>query len=180
VGKIKFIIFSKMVYFQCESCVQALKKKQLERHYMVECRGANTFSCLTCYKVFDRVSVKDHISCVSEEEKYQKGDSNYNAKKAIKGAQQVKHVAKKDIKPADYIWKGIRKTTRLVLSDSEHHKMEIGKLVEFLAAVYANKEETNVEEVNTVMLRKHILDKLEDHNKFVIDLSKNTIRYKNI
>jgi hypothetical protein len=167
-----------MVYFQCENCVQALKKKQLERHYSFECRGAQHFSCLTCYKVFDRDTVKAHISCVTEEEKYQKGDSNYNLKKNMNNNKNNAVKAKKDIKPEDYEWKGVRKTCRLVLSDCENSKMEIKKLAEFLAKIYANKNKASLDEVNVDMLRKNILDKLEDSDKFVMDLSKGTIRYK--
>jgi hypothetical protein len=165
-----------MVYFQCEQCVQTFKKKQLEAHYTYQCRGASTFSCLTCFNVFDRTNVKSHISCVSEEEKYQKGDSNYQKKPV--NFPTPKHIGKKDIKPEDYTWKGIRKTTRVVLTDCEHHKQDMKKLVEFLAAIYANKMDVGVDEVNTDMLKKHILDRLVENNKFVVDLSKNTIRYK--
>ena len=165
-----------MVYFQCENCVETLKKKQLERHYTVECRSANSFSCLTCFKVFDRIKVKNHNSCVTEEEKYQKGDSNYSQKK--KNTSQ-KIVGKKDIKPEDYSWKGIRKTCKSVLLDCENHKMEIKLLTEFLAKIYAISKEADLDDVKQDMLRKNLLDKLEDNNKFVIDLSKNTIRYKN-
>jgi hypothetical protein len=155
------------------------KETTREAFFSVECRSAYKFSCLTCYKVFDRESVKAHISCVTEEEKYQKGDANYKTKKTNTQNNGVNaNKAKKDMKPEDYEWKGIRKTCRLVLADCENMKMEIKKFAEFLANIYANKNETSVEDVNADMLKRSILDKLEDNSKFVIDLSKGTIRYK--
>ena len=61
-----------MVYFQCETCVETLKKKQVENHYKHQCKNAHHFRCITCQKVFDRETIKAHTSCISEDEKYKK------------------------------------------------------------------------------------------------------------
>jgi hypothetical protein len=164
-----------MVYFQCELCVGTLKKKQLERHYLFECRSATTFSCLTCFKIFDRATVKDHISCISEQEKYQKGDNLVKKRNGINGntPKVIQKVNLNELK-----WSGIRKTSRKILNGEEHHKMPIANFLKGLAQVYANSRNANVEEVDNDLLKNHTMKKLENDDRFVIDLSRNTIRFK--
>ena len=85
-----------MVYFQCETCIESLKKNQIEKHFLHQCRQAHTFSCLTCFQLFDRQSFKSHISCITEDEKYRKGDADYqerlkNNKSNGNGKHKFKH-----------------------------------------------------------------------------------------
>ena len=61
-----------MVYFQCETCIETLKKKQVENHYTHQCKNAQYFRCITCHKLFDRETIKAHTSCMSEDEKHKK------------------------------------------------------------------------------------------------------------
>lgn len=165
-----------MVYFQCEYCIQTLKKKQVERHYMFECRSAQIFSCLTCFKNFDRDTIKAHISCVTEQEKYQKGDNMVKNKNGVKVNHHVKEVHSYDIN--ELKWKGIRKTSKTILLGSEHHRLTMVELCKRLAKVYSNHKNTEESDVDIDLLKKQLMKKVEDDNKFVIDLSKNTIRFK--
>lgn len=57
-----------MVWFQCESCGENLKKPKLQNHFR-SC-AARKLSCIDCGVVFDQQSVQVHTSCVSETEKY--------------------------------------------------------------------------------------------------------------
>ena len=59
-----------MVYFQCETCCETLKKKQVENHYLHQCRNSTHFMCLSCQGLFDRTTIKAHTSCITEDEKY--------------------------------------------------------------------------------------------------------------
>lgn len=167
-----------MVTFQCEVCVNALKKKQIERHYQVECRNAYHFTCLTCWKVFDRDSIKAHTSCVTEQEKYQKGDMT---NKKANGTNGVFNSNKLEIKPVDINklkWNGFRKTSKKILQANENYRLSMNDLFDKLAQVYANTKGVDKEMVCMDLLKKHALSKLEDDSKFVIDLSKNTVRHK--
>jgi hypothetical protein len=165
-----------MVYFQCELCIETLKKKQVEKHHFV-CRGAHYYSCLTCHKNFDLETIKPHTACVTEEEKYQKGDMNYGKDKNFKHNQN-NHKVNPNVKPEEFEWKGFRKTGREVLSNFEFKKMDIAKFKEFLIKVYANSQKVGVDAIDAEIFEKRMMDKYEDSNKFVMDLSKNTIRYK--
>ncbi|CAF0787472.1 unnamed protein product [Adineta steineri] len=66
-----------MVVFHCGGCGEALKKNQVDKHLGSVCRRAQTLSCIDCGKDFSRDSYKDHIKCVTEQEKY--GGANYTA-----------------------------------------------------------------------------------------------------
>jgi len=57
-----------MVFFLCESCGTSLKKNQVEKHKN-QCRLVSV-SCIDCNHVFSAVSYREHVKCVSEEEKY--------------------------------------------------------------------------------------------------------------
>ncbi|GAQ87541.1 hypothetical protein KFL_003590150 [Klebsormidium nitens] len=57
-----------MVWFQCESCGDNLKKPKLQSHFQ-QC-AARKLSCIDCGVVFDRQSVQGHTSCVTEEVRY--------------------------------------------------------------------------------------------------------------
>jgi cell growth-regulating nucleolar protein len=66
-----------MVVFHCGGCGEALKKNQVDKHLGNTCRRVQTVSCIDCGKDFTRDSYKEHIKCISEQEKY--GGANYSA-----------------------------------------------------------------------------------------------------
>ncbi|KAL2916321.1 hypothetical protein HK105_204077 [Polyrhizophydium stewartii] len=70
-----------MVSFVCEVCQETIKKPKLDQHFY-RCPDAY-FSCVDCSTTFQGTEYRDHKSCISEAEKYQK--SLY---KAPKGKQQ--------------------------------------------------------------------------------------------
>lgn len=59
-----------MPSFVCDRCQETLKKPKLDAHVQ-RCRGAS-FSCIDCYRSFSGVGYRDHFSCISEVEKYEK------------------------------------------------------------------------------------------------------------
>jgi cell growth-regulating nucleolar protein len=74
-----------MVWFQCESCGENLKKPKLQNHF----RGcaARKLSCIDCGVVFDQQSVQVHTSCVSETEKYGPKDGSNSSVLKLKSSQ---------------------------------------------------------------------------------------------
>ncbi|VDN06471.1 unnamed protein product, partial [Thelazia callipaeda] len=62
-----------MVFFSCNTCSEALKKNQVEKHGF-RCRYA-TYSCLDCGQNFSLETFKGHMKCVTESKKY--GGKNY-------------------------------------------------------------------------------------------------------
>lgn len=60
-----------MVWFQCESCGDTLKKPKLAGHFG-RC-AAEWFTCVDCQQGFDRWTVAQHVTCVTEYEKYALG-----------------------------------------------------------------------------------------------------------
>ncbi|XP_072027975.1 cell growth-regulating nucleolar protein-like isoform X2 [Amphiura filiformis] len=66
-----------MVFFTCNACGTSVKKAQVEKHYMTQCRNCEVLSCLDCGKDFIGDAYKEHTKCVSENEKY--GGKNYKA-----------------------------------------------------------------------------------------------------
>lgn len=166
-----------MVTFQCQLCISTLKKKQIERHYQFECRNSNGFECLTCWGVFDRETVKGHIACTTEAEKYQKGDQN---KKPVTFH---KNIADNKDNPflnnfEDLKWSGIRKTSKKALLRCEFFKSDINNLCKILSEIYARSKNEKLENINLDLLKKSLINKIESEDKYVIDLSKNIIRYK--
>ncbi|PHJ21371.1 lyar-type c2hc zinc finger protein [Cystoisospora suis] len=59
-----------MVSFTCEQCQEVLKKNAVAKHYQGRCRGAALFTCIDCFKTFDRQSILGHTSCTTEEDKW--------------------------------------------------------------------------------------------------------------
>ena len=163
----------RMVYFQCETCIATLKKKQVENHYLHECKNAKYFRCITCHQVFDRESIKGHTSCISEEEKYQKGD---NMVKKSKPFNKPKEIIECDVKTLK--WSGFKKTSKIILMSYENYKCDINKLIDQLAIVYANNNDDIPENCDKKKMRTILLDKVENCKYFSIDIPKNTLRYK--
>jgi len=75
------------VFFTCNACGASLKKNQVEKHYLHQCRQCEVLSCIDCQKDFPGDSYKEHTKCISEEEKYSakgwqpKANANKGAKK---------------------------------------------------------------------------------------------------
>ena len=40
-----------MVFFTCNACGEALKKNQVEKHYLHKCRRCEVLTCVDCHKV---------------------------------------------------------------------------------------------------------------------------------
>lgn len=69
-----------MVTFNCEVCNATVPKKNTEKHYY-RCPDAY-YTCIDCSKTFgDGVSYKQHTTCITEDEKYQKALYKGNGKK---------------------------------------------------------------------------------------------------
>ncbi|CAJ1051460.1 cell growth-regulating nucleolar protein [Xyrichtys novacula] len=66
-----------MVFFTCNGCGESLKKAQVEKHVNM-CRGCQVLSCIDCGKDFWGDDYKNHIKCISEDQKY--GGKGFEAK----------------------------------------------------------------------------------------------------
>ena len=162
-----------MVYFQCETCIATLKKKQVESHYLHQCKKAKYFRCITCQQVFDRETIKGHTSCISEDEKYKKGD------KMVKKTNFINK--EKKIVPCDietFKWSGFKKTSKIILMSYENYKCDIDKLIEKLAIVFAKNHDDIPDNCDIKKMKQILLDKCEECKFLVIDIPKNTLRYK--
>ncbi|XP_014669012.1 PREDICTED: cell growth-regulating nucleolar protein-like [Priapulus caudatus] len=70
-----------MVFFTCNNCNETLKKKDVDKHCMTKCRNCQVVSCVDCSKEFWGDEYKQHIKCISEEEKYSGKDFKPKVKK---------------------------------------------------------------------------------------------------
>ncbi|KAK6198460.1 uncharacterized protein RJT21DRAFT_115421 [Scheffersomyces amazonensis] len=59
-----------MVSFSCEVCNDTVVKKKLDQHSQ-RCYGAY-YTCIDCSTTFEGTSYRQHTSCISEAEKYEK------------------------------------------------------------------------------------------------------------
>ncbi|KAF0870956.1 cell growth-regulating nucleolar protein [Crocuta crocuta] len=66
-----------MVFFTCNACGESVKKVQVEKHAAV-CRNCECLSCIDCGKDFWGDDYKNHVKCISEEQKY--GGKGYEGK----------------------------------------------------------------------------------------------------
>ncbi|CAK6958320.1 cell growth-regulating nucleolar protein [Scomber scombrus] len=66
-----------MVFFTCNACGESLKKAQVDKHVHM-CRGCQVLSCIDCGKDFWGEDYKNHVKCISEDQKY--GGKGYEAK----------------------------------------------------------------------------------------------------
>lgn len=60
-----------MVSFSCEVCNDTVLKKKLDQHSQ-RCGGAY-YTCIDCSVTFNGTEYRQHTSCISEAEKYEKG-----------------------------------------------------------------------------------------------------------
>lgn len=58
-----------MVFFTCNACGESVKKIQVEKHVSV-CRNCECLSCIDCGKDFWGDDYKNHVKCLSEDQKY--------------------------------------------------------------------------------------------------------------
>lgn len=70
-----------MVTFACDACQEIHKKAKLDAH-AAKCRGAR-FSCLDCNTSFSGDQYRNHTTCISEAEKYQKTNFVKNKTSAL-------------------------------------------------------------------------------------------------
>ncbi|NP_001297928.1 cell growth-regulating nucleolar protein [Esox lucius] len=66
-----------MVFFTCNACGESLKKAQVEKHVNM-CRGCEILSCIDCGKDLWGNDYKNHIKCITEDQKY--GGKGFEAK----------------------------------------------------------------------------------------------------
>jgi len=155
-----------MVYFQCATCINSLKKNQIEKHFAFQCRQANTFSCLTCHQHFDRFSYKDHTSCITEDEKYKMGDAEFKNR----NTKSVKPVVLNGTVDIEGIkWSGMRKTTKVLLKKTHKKNLKITDLVNYLIDIFAKFKEVNKEDVDAEYFEKSLRNKLMLEKSLVIN-----------
>ncbi|KAK2494397.1 hypothetical protein MC885_018513 [Smutsia gigantea] len=66
-----------MVFFTCNACGESVKKIQVEKHVAI-CRKCECLSCIDCGKDFWGDDYKNHVKCISEDQKY--GGKGYEGK----------------------------------------------------------------------------------------------------
>ncbi|XP_057562717.1 cell growth-regulating nucleolar protein [Hippopotamus amphibius kiboko] len=66
-----------MVFFTCNACGDSVKKIQVEKHVAL-CRNCECLSCIDCGKDFWGDDYKNHVKCISEDQKY--GGKGYEGK----------------------------------------------------------------------------------------------------
>ncbi|KAM6261468.1 cell growth-regulating nucleolar protein isoform 1-T2 [Porphyrio hochstetteri] len=80
-----------MVVFTCNACGESVKKAQVEKHVNV-CRHCQCLSCMDCGKDFWGDDYKEHVKCVSEDQKY--GGKDFEAKTNKGDAKQQEWIQK--------------------------------------------------------------------------------------
>ncbi|NWH88577.1 LYAR protein, partial [Aegithalos caudatus] len=80
-----------MVVFTCNACGEAVKKAQVEKHVNI-CRNCQCLSCMDCGKDFWGDDYKEHVRCVSEDQKY--GGKGFEAKTNKGDAKQQEWIQK--------------------------------------------------------------------------------------
>ncbi|KFV87078.1 Cell growth-regulating nucleolar protein [Struthio camelus australis] len=80
-----------MVVFTCSACGESVKKAQVEKHVNI-CRNCQCLSCMDCGKDFWGDDYKDHVKCISEDQKY--GGKDFEAKTNKGDAKQQEWIQK--------------------------------------------------------------------------------------
>lgn len=86
-----------MVSFSCEVCNDTVVKKKLDQH-RGRCHGAY-FTCIDCSTTFEGTAYKQHTSCISEAEKYEK--ALYKQPKKKQPRVEPKVEKKEPVKPVE-------------------------------------------------------------------------------
>lgn len=131
-----------MVSFACDVCQDTIKKPKLDNHRQ-RCRGA-TFSCIDCGTSFAGTDYRNHTSCISEAEKYQKslykpknkGGGNAKNNKKSDPATAAEETKKESSEPAPTKRKSESDATGDEKEEEEKHTSKKAKLA---------KEETEEE-----------------------------------
>ncbi|KAI4900829.1 hypothetical protein NFI96_025099 [Prochilodus magdalenae] len=88
-----------MVFFTCNSCGESLKKAQVDKHKGM-CRGCACLSCIDCGKDFWGEDYKNHVRCISEDQKYGGKDYEIKANKGdVKQQQWIQRIHEAMNKP---------------------------------------------------------------------------------
>ncbi|NXC39090.1 LYAR protein, partial [Penelope pileata] len=80
-----------MVVFTCSACGESVKKAQVEKHVNV-CSRCECLSCMDCGRDFWGDDYKDHVKCISEDQKY--GGKDFEAKTNKGDAKQQEWIQK--------------------------------------------------------------------------------------
>ncbi|NXU55495.1 LYAR protein, partial [Turnix velox] len=80
-----------MVVFTCNTCGESVKKTQVEKHLNI-CRSCQCLSCMDCGKDFWGDDYKEHVKCMSEDQKY--GGKDFEAKTSKGDAKQQEWIQK--------------------------------------------------------------------------------------
>ncbi len=75
-------------------------------------------------------------------------------------------------------WSGFKKTSKIILMSYENYKCDIDELIEKLSIVFAKNNDDIPDNCDKKKMKKVLLDKCEDCKFLVIDIPKNTLRYK--
>ncbi|OXB54875.1 UNVERIFIED_CONTAM: hypothetical protein H355_002858, partial [Colinus virginianus] len=73
----QLLTLTAMVVFTCNACGESVKKAQVEKHVNI-CRHCECLSCMDCGKDFWGDDYKDHVKCITEDQKY--GGKDFEAK----------------------------------------------------------------------------------------------------
>ena len=92
----------------------------------------------------------------------------------------IKQIEKKIIKfnINELKWHGFKKTSKIILMGYENYKLNINELIDKLSIIYVKKFNEIPENFDIIKAKKILIEKLENNRYFVIDLGKNTIKYK--
>ncbi|CUM65505.1 uncharacterized protein PRCAT00003150001 [Priceomyces carsonii] len=124
-----------MVSFSCEVCNDTILKKKLDQHRQ-RCNGAY-FTCIDCSTTFSGTDYKNHTSCITEAEKYEKGlhkpkkatpinEKNGSSTSKIKQGKQQKNASKTAAKEDN----SSKDKTKHVVSDKKQtKKLDLEKYV---------------------------------------------------
>ena len=61
---------SRMVFFICNACGETLKKNMVDKHSW-SCKSCWKLACMDCGKEFEGEAYKEHMSCMSEAQRYE-------------------------------------------------------------------------------------------------------------
>lgn len=119
-----------MVSFSCEVCNDTVIKKKLDQH-TGRCYGAY-FSCIDCSTTFSGTDYRNHTSCISEAEKYEK--ALYKGPKAKKAAKKVEEKVEvketvKEVKETKKLKKDDKKSKSSILAKYAEKELNLYKVV---------------------------------------------------
>jgi cell growth-regulating nucleolar protein len=178
-----------MVCFQCDICVETLKKKQVETHFQFRCRNAYSFSCLTCWKVFDRETIKEHTSCVSEDQKYKSTDKKFvndqNSKPQANGntnalktngnvgnpkytniISKIEEKLLNDEEIKEITWSGFKKTALKLFEKINLKELKISELTRYLMKIFVQCKKDDT--VDQEEFKKLLIKKIKESDRLII------------